>query len=597
MADGTTLKAGVDYEAEYTGNTDVTTKDAPAQVVITGKGNYVGTLRTTFAIVPKSLTGVAISGYSESVAYTGADVTFADIIVADGSEILTEGIDYRITYTGNKAVTTEDGTYFTVTGTGNYTGSKDVHFVITAKDLRECDVEEIESQIYTGKAIEPEVTIRNGNVLLVSGVDYDVTYESNINETTETTKAKAIITGKGNYTGKVTKEFVIGRVFTDISKAEIEAIPDQTYAFGQAITPEVKVSFGGKALTLNTDYTVTYTDNIDAGTATVKIIGTGDYNKSVTKTFVIKPADISKASVVLRGTSFTYTGEAITPAVTRLGVPNGDVTESITDLSSFTVEYSDNTDAGTAKVTVSAEKDTNYTGTASTTFTITRKSISGAVVSVADAEYTGSEVIPDVKVTLGDKVLTAGVDYTVSAENNVEAGEDALLKITGCGNYEGVLSQTFEISAKSIDGGKCSIPAQVYIGSALTPDVVLEVGGKTLTKGEDYTVTYADNIDVTTAEKKASAIIKAMGNYTGKLTVYFDITAKTLTAADVDSIDAQEYTGEAIEPVVVVRNGDTVLVAGRDYDVTYSNNTDKTTEARAVVKGKGNYQGNRYKAV
>ena len=158
---------------------------------------------------------------------------------------------------------------------------------------------------------------------------------------------------------------------------------------------------------------MTYTDNIDAGTATVKIIGTGDYNKSVTKTFVIKPADISKASVVLRGTSFTYTGEAITPAVTRLGVPNGGVTESITDLSSFAVEYSDNTDAGTAKVTVSAGKDTNYTGTASTTFTITRKSISGAVVSVADAEYTGSEVIPDVKVTLGDKVLTAGVDYTV----------------------------------------------------------------------------------------------------------------------------------------------------------------------------------------
>ena len=266
-------------------------------MVITGKGNYVGTLRTTFAIVPKSLTGVAISGYSESVAYTGADVTFADIIVADGSEILTEGIDYRITYTGNKAVTTEDGTYFTVTGTGNYTGSKDVHFVITAKDLRKCDVEEIESQVYTGKAIEPEVTIRNGNVLLVSDVDYDVTYESNINETTETTKAKAIITGKGNYTGKVTKEFVIGRVFTDISKAEIEAIPDQTYTFGQAITPEVKVSFGGKALTLNTDYTVTYTDNIDAGTATVKIIGTGDYNKSVTKTFVIKPAHHSPTQV------------------------------------------------------------------------------------------------------------------------------------------------------------------------------------------------------------------------------------------------------------------------------------------------------------
>ncbi len=585
------LKAGEDYDLTYAGNINASSDETSAQVIITGKGNYTGTAKTGFAIVPKTLAAATVSGYEESVAYTGADVVFTGVIVTDGEDVLTEGIDYKVTYTGNKSVTTDDGTYFNVTGTGNYTGTKIVHFVITAKDLADCDVQEIESQIWTGKAIEPDVTIRNSTNLLVKGVDYDVAYESNINETTASSKAKAIITGKGNYTGEVIREFAIGRVFIDISKAEVEAIPYQTYAFGKALTPDVKVSLDGKQLKKNTDYILDYTDNVNAGTATVKITGTGNYNKFIETTFVIKPADISKAAITLRETELPYTGEAVTPSVTKLSVQSGDAVESITDLTSFVIKYSDNINAGTAKVTVTAGAAGNFTGTAEGSFTITKLDIKNAIVNVADVEYTGTAVIPDVKVTLGGRELTEETDYRVEADNNVNAGSDAQLSIIGTGNYQGSLTLNFEIRAKSIESGKCSIAAQVYTGSAIIPGTVLEVAGKILTEGTDYTVTCTDNIDVTTDEKKATAVLKGKGNYTGKLIVTFDITPKTLGDANVDDIDSQEYTGQDIEPAVVVRDGEKVLVAGRDYEVSYSNNVDKTTEAMAVVKGNGNYQG------
>lgn len=574
-----------------TDNINVSTSSVRASVTIKGAGVYSGTKTVYFNIVPRSIEDAEVTGIQESAAYTGTGIVFDNVAVSVGGTVLTAD-DYTITYTDNVNVTGDNkAAVVTITGKGNYTGSITKEFKITPKKIGDCDIDDIPGQIWTGKAIEPDVTIRNSTNLLVKGVDYDVAYESNINETTASSKAKAIITGKGNYTGEVIREFAIGRVFIDISKAEVEAIPYQTYAFGKALTPDVKVSLDGKQLKKNTDYILDYTDNVDAGTATVKITGTGNYNKSVETTFVIKPADISKAAITLRETELPYTGEAVTPSVTKLSVQSGDAVESITDLTSFVIKYSDNINAGTAKVTVTAGAAGNFTGTAEDSFTITKLDIKNAIVNVADVEYTGTAVIPDVKVTLGGRELTEKTDYRVDVDNNVNAGSDAQLSITGTGNYQGSLTLNFEIRAKSIESGKCSIAAQVYTGSAIIPDTVLEVAGKILTEGTDYTVTCTDNIDATTDEKKATAVLKGKGNYAGKLIVTFDITPKTLGDANVDDIDSQEYTGQDIEPAVVVRDGEKVLVAGRDYEISYSNNVDKTTEAMAVVKGNGNYQG------
>lgn len=72
----------------------------------------------------------------------------------------------------------------------------------------------------------------------------------------------------------------------DISKATVAAIPAQTFT-GKALTPAVVVTYNGKTLANNTDYTLSYTGNVNIGTATVTITGKGDYEKSLSKTFAI----------------------------------------------------------------------------------------------------------------------------------------------------------------------------------------------------------------------------------------------------------------------------------------------------------------------
>lgn len=72
----------------------------------------------------------------------------------------------------------------------------------------------------------------------------------------------------------------------NVSNAVIADIPDQT-ATGSAITPTLTVTYGGRTLVLNTDYSVAYTNNTAVGTATATITGIGDYTGTKAKTFNI----------------------------------------------------------------------------------------------------------------------------------------------------------------------------------------------------------------------------------------------------------------------------------------------------------------------
>ncbi|MBQ4405959.1 MAG: hypothetical protein II852_03000 [Bacteroidales bacterium] len=72
----------------------------------------------------------------------------------------------------------------------------------------------------------------------------------------------------------------------DIATGTLASIPDQVYT-GSAITPAITLTVGGKVLTEWTDYTVTFTNNTDVGTATVTLNGEGDYAGTISKTFNI----------------------------------------------------------------------------------------------------------------------------------------------------------------------------------------------------------------------------------------------------------------------------------------------------------------------
>ncbi|WP_337805773.1 fibronectin type III domain-containing protein [Ruminococcus bicirculans (ex Wegman et al. 2014)] len=135
---------------------------------------------------------------------------------------------------------------------------------------------------YDGKAKKPGVTVKLNGKTLKNGTDYTVSYLNN----TKVGTAKVTITGKGNYTGSVSKTYSIKNNF---KKATVSGISNKSYT-GKNITQSITVKYNGKTLKKGTDYTVSYSSNKSIGTATVKIAGKGSYTGTITKTFKINPA-------------------------------------------------------------------------------------------------------------------------------------------------------------------------------------------------------------------------------------------------------------------------------------------------------------------
>ena len=142
----------------------------------------------------------------------------------------------------------------------------------------------------------------------------------------------------------------------------VSGISAKTYTGSEIVLP-LAVSYGGRPLSEGREYSVFYTDNVDAGTARVKVTGKGAYAGSVEAEFVIQPAKIGNVSVT--GISDKrYTGKAVTqsPVLSYYGM----ILKKGTD---YTVSYANNTKEGTA--TVSFTGKGNYTGTVKKTFRIT----------------------------------------------------------------------------------------------------------------------------------------------------------------------------------------------------------------------------------
>ncbi len=139
---------------------------------------------------------------------------------------------------------------------------------------------------YTGKAFEPTVNIPG----LTSGTDYTVKYENNV----EVGKGKVIVEGIGKYTGRFELEISIKPIAIDKFKTSAVITGGTEFEYtGNAITPEVTIT----GLTVNTDYTLAYTNNIDPGMATITVTGTGKYGGSFTLEFKIKSDEKKYAEV------------------------------------------------------------------------------------------------------------------------------------------------------------------------------------------------------------------------------------------------------------------------------------------------------------
>jgi subtilisin family serine protease len=144
----------------------------------------------------------------------------------------------------------------------------------------------------------------------------------------------------------------------------------------------------------------------------------------------------AKFKVTFRQQQWTYTGSAVRPSVVVKS--DGKLLTSGTD---YTISYSSNTNAGTAKLTIKGRG--LYFGSQTVKFTISPQDISHMTptLSYTKKAATGSALKPTV--TLDD--LVSGTDYSVSYKNNTAPGT-ATVTVTGKGNYTGQCKATFTIT-------------------------------------------------------------------------------------------------------------------------------------------------------
>ena len=320
----------------------------------------------------------------------------------------------------------------------------------------------------------------------------------------------------------------------------ISDVADQTYT-GSLIAPNITVSCNDVELVKNTDYTVSYSNNKNVGTATISITGIGDYTGTITKNFNIVARDISDTTIGSIPNQ-TYTGNSISalPVITYNGA-------TLTKGTDYTLTYSNNVNVGTGTVTITGKG--NFKGTTSKTFSISARAMSDtSVANVSSQTYTGNGISPLPTITYNNKTLKKDTDYTLSYSNNINAGT-ATITITGKGNFAGTTSKTFSISARAMsDTSVANISSQTYTGNVISPLPTITYNNKTLKKDTDYTLSYSDNINVGTA----TITITGKGNFTGMTSMTFIITQKSAEKLNISEIANQIYTGKKIKPNVVI---------------------------------------------
>ena len=335
---------------------------------------------------------------------------------------------------------------------------------------------------------------------------------------------------------------------------------------------------GHKTVKNSLGKTKTIKYNTPTGHKYDKYIYEDGIKKQICSVCGFKAIDISSLDIKVRYDKTSYTGVARIPSVTIDGLKQN---------VDYTVSIKDNIEPGEAKVIINGKG--NYTGEVIKTFIIYRNiSKINTELEYSSIQYDGKEKTP--KVTL--EGLTEGKDFRVSYKNNVNVGT-ATVTITGIDPYyTGTITKTFAITGdveEKIDISKYTVKLNEtvfkYDGKEKTPKVTLEG----LTEGTDFTVSYANNINV--GEGKVT--IKGIGKYTGTITKTFKIEGSQGEKIDISKYnvtlryDRTSYTGVQRIPTVTVEGN---LTRNVDYTITMENNIEPG-EAKVIVKGKGNYTG------
>lgn len=485
-------------------------------------------------------------------------------------------------------------------------------------------IDDITAPTYTGVAQEPTVTVKDGTAVLVKDVDYTVAYSNNTNaalatatENAPTVTITAVATSD-KYAGETTKTFtILPKALEDGFIANIDAL---VYT-GVAQTPEPAVTYNNMTLVKGTDFTYSYTNNVNVAAATaenaptVTVTGKGNYTGTAQKKF-----DITKKALTVTADnkSVTFGDDAPQYTVSYDGFVNNETNAVLGGTLAFACSYVKNqTGAGNYDITPSGLTSSNYDITFTKgTLTVYKKHLDHPDITISNilpVTYNAQPHTPSFTVKDGSKVLVLGTDYTVTYSDNVmacdkDAVENAptvtIKAVEGHNFYVGENSKTFTIRKKTLEDGFMSKVADLtYNGKAQEPAPTLTYDGITLVEGKDYVFSYINNKDVASTTDAKAPVVTASAvknsNFTGAATQKFNIKKAPLTvkAADVNIIHGSEvpeyevsYEGFVAQETADVLEG-TLAVAcdytkesavGSTYDITPSGFTSKNYDITFV---------------
>ena len=575
-----------DYSVSYEDNLNAGT----ATATIIGKGNYSGQVVKTFTIQKADLTAVAP---------TARDLTYnkqaQELITAGSFEGAGNLQQCRMEYS------LDNQTWDTALPKGTDAGSYTVFYrVVADANHNGVAAQFINVPIY--KAALTTVLLANANLVynqqaqspVITGVkagELDVpadAYTVSDNVATVVGNYELTVTPKDdaqNYDGTAKAAYSI--IAADAQTFTISDIATQTYC-GQPLKPSVTVKDGSTVLTENTDYTLTYDNNLNVGTATVTAQGIGNYTGTQTKTFTIQKADIAVTAPQAK-TGLIYTTQAQTLAVAG-GAVGGELQYSL-DNQTWSTSVPTGTDAQEYTVYYRVVADANHNDVAAQSFKVTIEQATLTSVTLAETTfiYNQQEQTAQVVYVNAGTILVPAEGYDVSG--NTQKNVDVYTAtVKGKGNYKGSVTAQYSIVPANANLFEVILSQEVYTydGTAKTPEVTVKDGSATLVEGTDYT------LDITNNENAGTAVVTATGkgNYTGTQTKTYTINPAALTAV---TLAQTEFNYNLFEPVAQTANvaevkAGNLIVPAAQYEVEGNTQTEPG-EYTVTVTGKTNFTG------
>jgi hypothetical protein len=402
----------------------------------------------------------------------------------------------------------------------------------------------------------------------------------------------------------------------DIANANASTIANVTYT-GMDILPSVTLTYEGKELVCEQDFTVTYENNRHAGTAQAIVTGIETYDGTITVPFTIEPKALTISDVQAVDRTYDGTNLVSLTGGKLAGVIYGDDIGFV--LGDGTL---DDPEPGMGKnvtvtIALTGERKNNYKLAQPTNIIVTineAEEIPPEPIDITTAKmntienviYTGTDHMPAITLTHEDKVLTIGKDYNVKYENNRYAGTAQAI-ITGIEAYNGTLTVPFTIEPKVLTITDVQAINRSYNGTSL----VILTGGKLVgvVNGDEVGFTLGNGIlaDPDPGIGKSVTVNISLsgemgGNYELIQPTNISVTIDEaeviiedpteIVNAVVDTIPNAAYTGNPIMPSITLTYEETKLVLNEDYTISYEKNRNVGI-ANIIVTGIGHFSGTR----